>query len=255
MILLMGGTRDARQLVASIHATFPHTMIVATAVTPYGAQLLRQQGGCVVVEEAMNAEQLAVFIRAKEVRVLVDATHPFAENASAQAREAATETKILYLRYERPQTPIEAGNGVYWASDFPAAARIAARLGRTIFLTIGTRHLAECLAELSPTHKVVARVLPAQDSVRHCHSLGLTPANIVAVQGPVSQELNVALFRQYTADVIITKESGATGGTWEKIAAARECKIPIVLVRRPVTAGDVCTPAQIIVAMRKELQL
>lgn len=253
MILLLGGTEDARNLLASIRAAFPKVKIVATAVTPYGARLLRQQDCSVVLEQAMDAGQLAAYIRKHGVKALVDATHPFAENASAQAEEAAEQTGIPYLRYERPESPIAAGDGVYFTRGFPEAALMAARLGWVIFLTIGTRHLAECLHVLPPESEVVVRILPDEKSLRLCLSLGLTPAQIVAMQGPVSQTLNEALFREYRANVVITKESGVTGGTLEKVQAAKACRIPIVLVRRPAGAQARLTPAQIVSALHEIL--
>ncbi|WP_143753366.1 precorrin-6A/cobalt-precorrin-6A reductase [Dethiobacter alkaliphilus] len=58
MILLMGGTQDAREVVKALNLAFPRTMIVATAVSDYGADLLRKQGGCVVLQGAMDAAAL-----------------------------------------------------------------------------------------------------------------------------------------------------------------------------------------------------
>lgn len=251
MILVMGGTKDARLLLMSLRAANPTEMIVATAVSDYGAELLRKQGGCTVLQGAMDTVALARFIREKGVRALIDATHPFAEQASADARQAAQNTGVPYLRFERPPGQIEAGDGVYYAADFPAAAKIAARLGKVIFLTIGSRHLWDILNNLPQGKKVVARVLPDADSIRHCIAMGLSPAEIVAVQGPVSKALNIALFKEYNANVIITKDSGETGGTPEKVAAARELKIPIILVRRPPSPGGMNSPTEIINALKK----
>jgi precorrin-6A/cobalt-precorrin-6A reductase len=251
MILVMGGTKDARLLLTSLRAANPTEMIVATAVSDYGADLLRKQGGCTVLQGAMDTAALARFIREKDVRALIDATHPFAEQASAEARQAAQKTGVPYLRFERPPGQIEAGDGVYYAADFAAAAKIAARLGKIIFLTIGSRHLRDILDHLPDGKKVVARVLPDADSIRQCTALGLIPAEIVAMQGPASKALNIALFKEYSANVIITKDSGETGGTPEKVAAARELKIPIILVRRPPSPGGINSPAEIISALKK----
>lgn len=253
MILLMGGTQDAREVVKALNLAFPRTMIVATAVSDYGADLLRKQGGCVVLQGAMDAAALTSFIREKEVRVLVDATHPYAEGASKEAQQAAKEADIAYLRYERPGADIPAGDGVYYAPDFAAAATISARLGKKIFLTIGTRHLHEFITALPPEKEVVARILPDEGGIEHCRKLGLSPAQIVALQGPVTKELNAALFAQYGAQVVVSKDSGRTGGTPEKVAAAREKKIPIVLVRRPAGPGGLGSPAEVIAAVRKLL--
>ena len=63
------------------------------------------------------------------------------------------------------------------------------------------------------------------------------------MQGPFSKEMNVALIKEIGASAILTKESGATGGLDEKILAARECGIKVVMVRSPESrtsgsAGD-----------------
>ncbi|MHB1126517.1 MAG: precorrin-6A/cobalt-precorrin-6A reductase, partial [Bacillota bacterium] len=41
------------------------------------------------------------------------------------------------------------------------------------------------------------------------------------------------LFTHYGANVVVSKESGYTGGTDTKISAAGELGIPLVLIRRP----------------------
>ncbi|HZK25363.1 MAG TPA: precorrin-6A reductase [Oscillospiraceae bacterium] len=252
MILLMGGTRDARRMVAIIREALPATKIVATVVSTYGAELLRQQGGCEVLVQALDCEQLLQLIKERQIKVLLDATHPFAAAASAQACAAAQAAGIYYLRYERPGCELESTDGVYFAPDFPTAARQAARKGRVVFLTIGTRHLAECLEVLKPEAcEVVARILPVEKSLQHCLSLGLLPKQIVALQGPASAELNAALFREYGADVVISKESGAAGGTPEKVAAAQDCNIPIIIVQRPEPIEEKSTPAEIVAALQK----
>lgn len=251
MILLLGGTKDARELVAAINTVFPRKMVVATAVSSYGADLLREQGGCVVLEGAMDSAALTCFIREKEVRAVVDATHPYAKQITEEAYRAASETGVTYLRYERPPANIPAGEGVYYVSDFTAAAQSAARLARVIFLTIGSRRLREFLLALPSEKKVVARVLPEEESIRECREQGLSPAEIVALQGPVSKALNAALFTAFKAEVVVSKDSGETGGTMEKVAAAKACKIPIILVRRPSSRPGYSTIGQIVSALKK----
>ena len=61
--------------------------------------------------------------------------------------------------------------------------------------------------------------------------------NIIAVQGPFSEELNKAVIRDYGTDVMITKDSGAAGGFPEKIRAAAECRIPVIVIMRPEEEG------------------
>jgi precorrin-6A/cobalt-precorrin-6A reductase len=254
VILMLGGTKDARVLAGTVRAAFPDVVLAVSVVSEYGAALLQEQKDCVVLQGKMDAAAMAVFIRKNGVRVLLDATHPFAEQVTAQAKQASKQCGIDFIRYERPALEIEAGGGVYFAADFTAAAHIANRLGEVIFLTVGSRHLAEMVAVIPSGKKVVARVLPDPHSVQHCLVSGLAPWQIVAVQGPVSTQLNAALFSEFKADVVVSKESGEAGGTPEKVAAARQLKIPIVLVRRPGNTDSVGSPSEIISMLRRIFQ-
>ena len=53
------------------------------------------------------------------------------------------------------------------------------------------------------------------------------------MQGTFSKNFNKALMDEYDISVIITKESGKTGGTASKIAAALDLGIQVVIVVRP----------------------
>ena len=67
----------------------------------------------------------------------------------------------------------------------------------------------------------------------------MTPKEIVALQGPFSEELNIALYRQYGAEVVVTKNSGEIGGTDTKLTAARKLGLPVVMIDRPKLDYDV----------------
>jgi precorrin-6A/cobalt-precorrin-6A reductase len=63
--------------------------------------------------------------------------------------------------------------------------------------------------------------------------MGFKPRDIVALQGPFSHELNVALFTAYAAEVVVTKNSGAIGGSDTKFTAAVALSLPLVIIDRP----------------------
>ena len=54
------------------------------------------------------------------------------------------------------------------------------------------------------------------------------------MQGPFSVELNYALLRTVQAGWLVTKEAGKRGGFAEKMEAARQCGVSVVVIRRPV---------------------
>ncbi|MBR6267087.1 MAG: precorrin-6A/cobalt-precorrin-6A reductase, partial [Selenomonadaceae bacterium] len=86
-----------------------------------------------------------------------------------------------------------------------------------------------------------------------CEKLGFTPKQIIAMQGPFSQTLNEAMFKQYDAQVIVTKNSGTIGGADTKFAAAEALGLPIVLIDRPkVTYGQVARSFEDVLAFIRQ---
>ena len=46
-------------------------------------------------------------------------------------------------------------------------------------------------------------------------------------------EMNCQMFKEYRADVVVTKDSGVIGGVPEKITAASKLNLPVLLIERP----------------------
>jgi precorrin-6A/cobalt-precorrin-6A reductase len=53
------------------------------------------------------------------------------------------------------------------------------------------------------------------------------------MKGAASLEKNIHLIEKYDASIMITKESGEIGGVIEKIEAANEKNIDIIMIQRP----------------------
>lgn len=232
MILLLGGTTEGREAARALASRgWP---VVVSVATPYGAELARCGFDGEVLVGRRDSSGFAALIGERGVEVVVDATHPFAVEARRNARRAAVQCQVPYLRFTRPPEPLPAHPLIRLAPDFAAAARLAAAHGPVIFLTTGSKTLPFFLpAARAAGRRVVARVLPEPEVIAACREQGLLPRDIVALQGPVTEELNRALFRAYGATVVVTKESGGSGGQAAKIKAALDLGIPLVVVRRP----------------------
>lgn len=231
MILVIAGTQDGRQIAANLNkAGFP---VIASVITDYGSELV-STNVATVLTAALDAEGMAELIKQRNIKIVIDASHPYAVGASNNAMQACTSTGVKYVRYERPKVDLPQYSKLYEADSYEQAARAVADLGQTIFLTIGSRMLRFFAEEPKlRNHKLVARILPDLESLAECAKLGFRPQNIIALQGPFSHELNVALFKEYRADVVVTKNSGSIGGSDTKISAAVELDLPIVVVSRP----------------------
>lgn len=232
MILMLAGTSDARELALKIQQKeYP---IMTTVVTENAAKGM-QDAGLPVQVGRLAASEIADLIRTEGYRVLVDGSHPFAEEASKNAIAAAKAAGVPYIRYERAAFNPFNHPLITVVEDYEQAADYAAKKGGVVMLTTGSKTLKVFTDRLlgQPGITLVARMLPRRDNMEKCEELGIEQKNIVAMQGPFSKELNRALYAHYQATLMITKESGKIGSVDEKIEAALEIGIETVVIARP----------------------
>lgn len=239
MILVLAGTLDGRELARCLAAA--GYQVTVSVISEYGRSLA-DLPGIAVHTGTMTLEDMRQFIAKQKISLLVDASHPYAVNGSLNAMAACEAAGIGYIRYERAEVSMPEYQQVHIAHDAAHAAKLAAGLGRIIFLTTGSRTLRVFKSEpLLAKCRLIARVLPQPEVVQECIDWGFTPGDIVAMQGPFSQQLNAALFQEYGAEVVITKNSGTIGGADTKIAAALELNLPIIVIGRPaITYRNLC---------------
>ncbi len=257
VILVFGGTAEGRQVSDYLNERrIPHTVCVATE---YGEEVLNPGGLAAVRRGRMNREEMLEFLREQTFEAVVDATHPYAVEVSANIRAACTETGLPYLRCLRPRTDImpddledpaaersagetAAGPGkerlrtVRVNTAAEAADYLESRQGR-IFLTTGSKELSAFTERISDRSRIFARVLPSAEVISSCRMLGLEGRQICAMQGPFSEALNEAMLRQTEAAFLVTKDTGKAGGFPEKMEAARRLGVTAVVIRRPEESG------------------
>ncbi|MGO5028135.1 precorrin-6A reductase [Candidatus Agathobaculum pullicola] len=196
--------------------------------TDYGAAVMEPLRGITVNEGRLDADAMEAVLDGDTL--LVDATHPYAALVSDNLRAACAQTGAQYERLLRPALDSE---GVMTVPDTAAAVRwLNAHPGR-VLLTTGSKELEAFTAVEGWRERLVARVLPSVSVLEQCASLGFAGAQIVAMQGPFSQEMNVALLRQTRADILVTKDTGKAGGFAEKLSAVRETGATVLVIARP----------------------
>lgn len=228
-IFVMAGTEDGRKLAEFLSDN--GFEVTASVVSEYGKKLLAQYNFS-VNDKKLDAAELAEILTAGKFNALVDASHPYAVNASNNAVAACDSINIPYLRFERSTGKLDPSAGVYHVADYEQAALKAAELGKNIFLTTGSKTL-KIFCDLLTDCNITARVLPTSEVLAQCEKLGLTPKQIIAVQGAFTTEMNVEMFKHAQAEVIVTKDSGKIGGADTKIAAAQILNLPVVVIDRP----------------------
>lgn len=231
MILVLAGTKDGRDLADSLVSTGLKVMV--SVVSGYGQELIANNE-ITVNARPLNAEQLVSLITNHGIKAIVDATHPYAVNVSKNAMDVSGALGLKYIRYERPVISLPKYHKLELVNDYEAAAKKAAIAGHVVFLTTGSRMLSTFKNEPAlKNHRLIARVLPDPVVIKECFDLGFSPRDIIAMQGPFSHDLNLILFREFNADVIVTKNSGKLGGSDTKVSAAIELGLPIIIIDRP----------------------
>ena len=231
-LMVMAGTTEGVEIIAKL-AQIKDIKIIATTITRQGADLASSAGADEVIAHALDEKEIEELIKSRKIDVLVDATHPFAADATRNAIKAAYTCKIKYARFERPSINILENDLIHQVHSFEEATSEALKLteGRILHLA-GVMTLHRLTEKIDP-RRIVARVLPSVYSIGKCLELGLPAYNIIAMQGIFSKDFNRSLMEDYDISLVVTKESGEVGGTPSKTEAAMELGIPVVMVMRP----------------------
>lgn len=226
-VLVLGGTAESRALAVLLVADGRFEVVTSLAgrvrdpLLPSGETRVGGFGG---------SDGLADWIRREAVEVLVDATHPFAAEMSANARNAASATGVPLVQLVRPAWTPGAGDTWRNASSMDHAADIVESTARRAFLTVG-RQGVHSFAHNARTWFLVRSIEPPDLPMPPGHELLLS-------RGPFELVDETALMIDRRIDLLITKNSGGAM-TEAKLVAARELHIPVVMVARPLLpAGD-----------------
>lgn len=226
---VFAGTTEGRKLIEFLSGQ--DVQVTACVATEYGETLLKPADNLTVSAQRLTQEEMELLFAAEKFDCVIDATHPYAPVVTENIASACQATGTEYLRLLREETA--APEDAVFVADIPAAVEYLNSTQGNILLTTGSKELAQYAEINGFGQRVYARVLPMEESLRACQSAGLAPAHILAMQGPFTQEMNVAMLRSVSANYLVTKLTGHAGGLEEKIAAAREAGTTLVAIGRP----------------------
>ena len=192
-VLIFSGTTEGRHLAE--HLMKAGVFCDVCVATEYGAQVMEEAPLLQLHTGRLSVEEMKQLYELCEPQVVVDATHPFATVVSSHIRESLKETKIPYIRLERTQQETS-----YDVRTFAGSAAVVRALEMTqgnILLTTGSKELAAFCENEALRKRLIVRVLPGAESLALCYENGLEGNQIIAMQGPFSEEMNKAIYHQY----------------------------------------------------------
>lgn len=227
-ILIFAGTTEGRKLSEHLCAcSVAHTLCVATE---YGEIVLNPHPLVKIHRGRMNVEQMQELMRCGNFGAVVDATHPYAQVVTENVKAAAEKSSLPYFRLLREMGTQEEQGEIHWFSSSETCAEALKATTGNLLLTTGSKELHKfCVCE-EVKKRLYVRVLPGMESLSICQEQGIVGKQIIAMQGPFSEELNLALLKQFHITGLITKKSGVSGGYQEKIMAAKRAGIPVYVI-------------------------
>ncbi|AKA72201.1 cobalt-precorrin-6A reductase [Clostridium scatologenes] len=231
MIGLILGTSEGKSILSLLNK-FTKDILISTA-TEYGGELLQNYKYAYLNTKPLNLEGLKELFKKKGIRILVDASHPYAVEITDNAIKACSELNIEYVRYERASCvdKFKDHEKVIEVENYEGLYDKLKYIKGNILNTSGSRNLDKILS-LNIENRIVHRVLPSVKVMDECLSKGVKIDDIIAIKGPISYNLNCAFIKEYEAKAMILKDSGIQGGTEEKIKACVDNDIYAFIIER-----------------------
>lgn len=229
-VVVFSGTTEGRELSRQLAAL--GIEVTVSVATPLGQEEQGSAPGVTVRCGRLLPDEMAALLG--DAALCIDATHPYAVEATKNIKAAAEKAGVEYLRLLRPASPLSE-NCLVFESAKQAAEALAAKEGNLLLAT-GAKELAQFAA--IPPERLYPRVLPTLESIAACEAANIPHRNIIAMQGPFSFALNQAMMEQFHIRWLVTKDGGAAGGFDEKAAAASAAGAQLVVIRRPPEQGE-----------------
>ena len=230
-VILFAGTTEGRQL-AEACVGAPLTLHVCVA-TEYGETLIEGSENVHVLAGRKDAAAQERLIAETGAKLLIDATHPYAAEVTESLRAVCEKTGTEYVRLLRASEHAGTDKCVF-VPDTAAAAAYLNTVEGNVLLTVGSKELPGYTGVTDWQNRLYARILPIPSGVQQATEAGFKGKNLICMQGPFTEELNVAMLRALDCRWLVTKDTGDAGGFPEKVRAAEKCGAKVLVVARPL---------------------
>ena len=214
MILVFGGTTEGRKAVEVLEEA-GSPFFYSTKTGEQDISLHHGQS----IDGAMDAEAIKAFIAEHNIRLIVDAAHPFASRLHQTIAVVASDRQISVVRYERIYPPRDPD--ITWIDDY---SQVPTDI-HTLLATTGVQSISKLKWLEALGIKVFYRILNRKSSIVLAKEQGATDDQLCFYEDGNKIDVD--------ADAILLKESGLSGGFSEKVAVARAKGMRIIALKRP----------------------
>lgn len=190
-IILFAGTTEGREIAEFLDKKqVPARVCVATE---YGEELLPKSPFLQVSHERLDEPQMEQLFKEQGARLVLDATHPYAAQVTENIKTACEKCGVSYVRILRENEGSEELSHCVYTDTVEEAVEFLERTQGNILVTTGSKEAAKYTALSDYQKRVFLRILSVPQAVEQCARLGFEGRNLICMQGPFSQELNLSL--------------------------------------------------------------
>ena len=219
MILVFGGTTEGRKAVEVLEEGgslyFYSTKTGEQDITLHHGQR---------IDGALDAESMRTFCVEHDIRLIVDAAHPFASQLHLTIAQVSESLNIPTIRYERIYP--ERDSEITWIDDYSQIPRDI----HSLLATTGVQSISKLKPLEAEGIRIYYRILQRESSIALALKQGASPEQLCYYENP--QDIPVE------AEAILLKESGLSGGFSEKVEAAKAKGMRIIALKRPQTPAN-----------------
>lgn len=243
-VIIFGGTTEGRKLTEALGAE--GISCIYSVATEYGKEPVKESENIKLHAGRLDADGMCALYQELQPDAIVDATHPFAEIVKKEIETSLFKYQTVpFFRLARDEEQIDYSNCTFFNSVEECANALIDTKGK-IFLTTGSKELPAFCKNEELRERIVARIIPNDESLEICKSQGLKGNQIVAMQGPFSKAMNIVCLREFDASICVLKESGKSGGEASRIEAANACGVKCFVIKRPEEKAEAMSFAQVL---------
>lgn len=222
MILVYGGTTEGRIVASTLDASGKE-YYYSTKGDLQHVELVHG----IRLTGAMDREAMKEFIRTREIRLVIDAAHPFAAELHKTIGEATADLQIPVVRYERRYPPLDP-RIIACESYDEMVDRLLAQPSHRLLALTGVNTIGK-MKRFWSQREAYFRILDRDESREKAQEAGFPSTHIrYFVEGE-----DQAIFDEIAPDAVTTKESGESGFFEDKIAPALAAGVPVYMITRP----------------------
>jgi len=227
MVLIFGGTTEGKK-VAEMFDVIGQDYFYSTKTDAHKSVKGKRVYG------EMELQKMKSFCSTNNVRLIIDAAHPFAIHLHQNIYTLATEMKIDVIRYERNFPELKETNLLkYFNSYEELIIELAASEYQNILALTGVQTISK-FESIWNNRNCYFRILNSELSKEKARETGIASKYRIPMQPKANTKELAELSEKINAEILLSKESGESGFFETKVQVSQLLRIPLWVVKKPI---------------------